>query len=44
MSYNCANCGAEVATVDEGLVRCPKCGFRIFYKKRDPVAKTVKVD
>ncbi|MFA5763358.1 MAG: DNA-directed RNA polymerase subunit P [archaeon] len=44
MGYKCAKCGAEVSSVEEGMVRCPSCGFRIIYKTRDPIAKTIKVD
>jgi len=44
MSYRCAKCGKEVASIEEGMVRCPSCGHRILYKKRDPIAKTLKVE
>ena len=44
MPYACGKCGTEVASVAEGMVRCPSCGYRILYKKRESVAKTVKVD
>jgi DNA-directed RNA polymerase subunit RPC12/RpoP len=44
MAYVCGNCSTEINSVEDGLLRCPKCGFRIVYKKRDPVAKTIKVD
>ena len=44
MVYKCANCGKEVTTIAEGMVRCPSCGYRVLYKLRDPIAKTIKVD
>lgn len=44
MAYKCAKCGTEVQNVYEGLVRCPSCGYRILYKLREPISKTVKAD
>ncbi len=44
MSYKCGKCGTEVSSVEEGLVRCPNCGFRIIYKTREPISKTIKVE
>jgi DNA-directed RNA polymerase subunit RPC12/RpoP len=44
MAYKCGKCGTPVSSIEEGMVRCPSCGFRIIYKTRDPIAKTVKVD
>lgn len=44
MVYKCAKCGTEVQNVQEGLVRCPSCGYRILYKKREALAKVVKAD
>lgn len=42
MSYKCGKCGYLVDTLSEGLVRCPSCAYKILYKVRQPVAKTVK--
>ncbi|MBT4870037.1 MAG: DNA-directed RNA polymerase subunit P [Candidatus Diapherotrites archaeon] len=44
MSYRCAKCGKEIENIEDGMVRCQSCGHRILYKKRDPIAKTIKVD
>jgi DNA-directed RNA polymerase subunit RPC12/RpoP len=44
MGYVCGQCGKEVQSIAEGMVRCPSCGYRLLYKVRDPIAKTVKVD
>ncbi len=44
MAYRCAKCGTEVTNVAEGLVRCPSCGYRILYKTREPISKTVKAE
>lgn len=44
MVYVCGKCGAEVKSTDDGIVRCFSCGHKILYKKRDSIAKTIKVD
>jgi len=44
MTFRCAKCGVQVQSIEEGLIRCPSCGYRILYKLRDPLAKTVKVE
>ncbi len=44
MGYRCGKCGTTVKSVEEGMVRCPSCGYRIIYKTREPVAKTIKAD
>ena len=44
MGYKCGKCGTEVNSIEDGMIRCPSCGFRIIYKTREPVAKTVQVD
>ncbi|HIH10039.1 MAG TPA: DNA-directed RNA polymerase subunit P [Candidatus Diapherotrites archaeon] len=40
--YKCLQCGKEVSSLITGTIRCPGCGFKVFAKTRDPVAKTVK--
>jgi DNA-directed RNA polymerase subunit RPC12/RpoP len=42
MTFKCVKCGAEVQSVAEGTVRCPKCGYRILYKTRDTLSKEMK--
>ncbi|MCX6801262.1 MAG: DNA-directed RNA polymerase subunit P [Candidatus Diapherotrites archaeon] len=42
MTFRCVKCGAEVMSVVEGTVRCPKCGYRILYKTREPISKELK--
>ncbi len=44
MGYKCGKCGTKVTTIEEGMVRCPSCGYRIIYKTRESLAKTIKVD
>ncbi|MBC7081792.1 MAG: DNA-directed RNA polymerase subunit P [Thermoplasmatales archaeon] len=41
--YVCAKCGERVEIDFERMgMRCPKCGGKIFYKERGPVAKDIK--
>ena len=40
--YVCPNCKRDVDFLPEGKVRCPHCGFRLLFKRRPPVVKTVK--
>ena len=42
MTFKCMKCETELELVSEGMVRCPNCGHRIMFKKRDPVVKTIK--
>ncbi len=39
--YVCRKCKEEVKALAGKFVRCTKCGSRILYKKRKPVAKEV---
>ena len=38
--YVCYDCGYETENILE--MKCPKCGGRIFFKKRMPVAKEIE--
>ena len=40
--YKCLKCGKEVTMLIPGSIRCPSCGFKIFSKTRESIAKTVK--
>ncbi len=40
--YKCLQCGKEVATLYQGSIRCPGCGFKVFLKVRDSITKTIK--
>ena len=40
--YKCAKCGTVVAELTVGVVRCSNCGYKVLFKVRDPVTKTVK--
>jgi len=37
--YVCYECGHEIESLLE--LKCPKCGGRIFFKKRPPVVKEI---
>ncbi len=39
--YKCARCGSEFDRLIEKSVRCPNCAFRIVFKTREGLAKTV---
>ncbi|MCR4335427.1 MAG: DNA-directed RNA polymerase subunit P [archaeon] len=39
--YLCLNCRKEVATLPNGAIRCPGCGYKVFSKIREPLTKTV---
>ena len=43
MSYRCISCGANTEELRDasGVIRCVKCDYKIFIKKRQPVARTV---
>ena len=38
--YVCFKCGKKIK--DVSVIRCPYCGFRLLFKERSPVVKTVK--
>lgn len=40
--YKCAKCGREVEFDKEDPVRCPFCGYKIFFKERPKVVREVK--
>ena len=40
--YKCGNCGESFVQLPEGVIRCPKCAFKVLYKVRDPIAKELK--
>ena len=42
--YKCYKCGEVIKDPQklEGLVRCPRCGFRIMYKLRQPAVRRIK--
>ncbi|VVB99992.1 DNA-directed RNA polymerase subunit P [uncultured archaeon] len=42
--YVCSKCKKDIASLDTKFTRCPYCGHRILYKKREPVAKEVTTD
>ncbi|HIH21900.1 MAG: DNA-directed RNA polymerase subunit P [Candidatus Diapherotrites archaeon] len=42
MVYKCGKCGTEIDSMPEGIIRCPNCANKIFYKQRAPIAKNVK--
>ncbi|MEM2963050.1 MAG: hypothetical protein QXW70_01050 [Candidatus Anstonellales archaeon] len=42
--YVCRKCKEEIKALSGKSVRCTKCGSRILYKKRKPVAKTITTD
>jgi DNA-directed RNA polymerase subunit P len=39
--YKCGNCGKTVE-MDEGVVRCPFCGYKIVFKERSGNVRTIK--
>ena len=40
--YKCAKCGERFDKLQEGVIRCPTCAFRVIYKERGPIAKKLK--
>ncbi|MDD5148404.1 MAG: DNA-directed RNA polymerase subunit P [Candidatus ainarchaeum sp.] len=40
--YRCGKCGETFNKLPEGLVRCPACAYKVLYKVRPAVAKTIK--
>lgn len=39
--YKCGNCGRVIET-DEGVVRCPFCGYKILFKERSGNVREVQ--
>lgn len=41
--YKCWNCGEKTSEPKDssGTIRCVKCGYKIFFKVRQPVARKV---
>ena len=43
MQYKCGHCGKITEKLESsGNLRCVHCGYKIFYKVRQPIAKKVK--
>lgn len=43
MVYKCGKCGTEVDSLPEGIIRCPNCANKVFYKQRSGAkAKNIK--
>lgn len=40
--YRCAKCGEEFASLPKGVIRCPRCAYKVLFKVRDPVTKQIK--
>ena len=39
--YKCAKCGEGFDRLPEGMIRCPRCAFKIIYKQRGPISKNI---
>jgi DNA-directed RNA polymerase subunit RPC12/RpoP len=39
MAYKCGRCQQEFDALPVGMVRCPNCAHKIFYKVRAPIGK-----
>lgn len=37
--YKCGRCGEIVDALPIGIIRCPNCAYKVFYKVRQPVEK-----
>ncbi|RLG20193.1 DNA-directed RNA polymerase subunit P [Candidatus Micrarchaeota archaeon] len=42
--YTCWKCEEEIPELDPSFIRCPKCGSRILFKKRQPITRDIKTD
>ncbi|HLC36345.1 MAG TPA: DNA-directed RNA polymerase subunit P [archaeon] len=42
--YKCTKCGTISDTVSAGVIRCPSCANKMFFKIRQPIAKTIKAE
>jgi len=40
--YKCIKCGEVFQDFPKGIIRCPACAYKIVFKSRDPVTKTIK--
>ena len=40
--YKCAKCGEKFDKLPEGMIRCPSCAFKIIYKQRGPITKSIQ--
>ena len=40
--YKCGKCGETFDQLPQGIIRCPACAYKVFFKVRQPVAKKVK--
>ncbi|MFH1224636.1 MAG: DNA-directed RNA polymerase subunit P [Candidatus Diapherotrites archaeon] len=42
MSYKCIKCGDVFDSLPKGVIRCPKCAYKVLLKAREPVTKIVQ--
>ncbi len=42
--YVCPTCKKDINSLDTKFTRCPHCGYKILYKKREPVSREVSTD
>ncbi len=40
--YVCVNCEQNVDGLPDDRIRCPHCGYRLFFKRRPPIVKEVQ--
>jgi len=40
--YECGKCHKTFNSMPEGLIRCPVCAYKVIYKTRPEIAKTIK--
>lgn len=40
--YRCGKCNQTFEKLQDNLVRCPKCAYKVLYKVREPVVKEIK--
>ncbi len=40
--YKCIKCAEVFDDFPKGVIRCPACAYKIVFKVRDQVAKTIK--
>jgi DNA-directed RNA polymerase subunit RPC12/RpoP len=41
MRYKCAKCGEVSDGFPQGVIRCPNCAYKVLFKERMPVTKTI---
>jgi DNA-directed RNA polymerase subunit RPC12/RpoP len=42
MAYKCGKCGEVFNDLPQGIIRCPACAYKVFFKVRQPVAKKIQ--